>query len=361
MRDKILTALKNVIDPDLNRDIVSLNFVKEVTVEGSHADVTIELTTPACPMKDLLKRQAEEQILSVASIETCKVTMTAQTSSGTGVKSEVVEKSLGKVNNIIAIASGKGGVGKSTTTVNLAYSLAATGAKVGILDADIYGPSLRQMTNVEDPTQMDGEFIVPAKKDGISMITVSMFTDSGKAQMLRGPMVAQIIKQFLTQVSWGELDYLLIDYPPGTGDIQLTLSQLAPLSGAVIVTTPQEVALIDVRKAIDLFDALKVPVLGVLETMSYFVCDGCDKKHRIFKEGGAKKVASEYGFKLLGEIPIDPTIADCADSGNPAVVSKSNTLGAKAYIEAAGKIAAEQSIVNSNDEGILKQFSLGWR
>ena len=171
----------------------------------------------------------------------------------------------------------------------------------------------------------------------------------------------KLLDSSLTQVSWGELDYLFIDYPPGTGDIQLTLSQLAPLSGAVIVTTPQEVALIDVRKAVDLFDALKVPVLGVLETMSYFICDGCDKKHRIFKEGGAKKVSEEYGFKLIGEIPIDPTISDCSDSGEPAVKKYPDSLGAKAYADAAGKIAAEQSIVNVKDEGILKQFSLGWR
>ena len=218
-----------------------------------------------------------------------------------------------------------------------------------------------QMTKVSKPEETKGQMIVPPQFAGVKIISVAMFTDAKQAQMLRGPMVAQIIRQFLTQIEWGDLDYLLIDYPPGTGDIQLTLSQIAPITGAVVVTTPQEVALIDVRKAISMFDTLKVPVLGVVETMSYFVCDGCDKKHYIFREGGGKKVAKESGLPVIGEIPIDPRVATYSDSGSPLVVAASETVAAQAYIDAAGRLAAQQSIVSAKSEGALTHFKLEWR
>ena len=271
-----------------------------------------------------------------------------------------MKSALGEVKNIIAVASGKGGVGKSTTAVNLAYSLAQSGSKVGLLDADIYGPSLMQMTKVDKPQDTVGEMIVPPVFAGVKIISVAMFTEAGQAQMLRGPMVAQIIRQFLTQIAWGELDYLLIDYPPGTGDIQLTLSQIAPITGAVIVTTPQEVALIDVRKAISMFDTLKVPVLGIAETMSYFVCDGCDKKHYIFKEGGGRRVAEEHGLLLLGEVPIDRQVAEDSDAGKPMVLTSPQSLATKAYEEIAGQVAAQQSIVNLSSTDALTNFKLEW-
>ena len=359
--EAVLEVLKKVEDPDLHKDIVSLGFVKKVQIQGKKVSVIVELTTPACPVKDQLRDQCQEMILSLEGVEEAQVEMTAQTRSRKDNIPDLVKEALGGVKHIIAVASGKGGVGKSTSTVNLAYSLAQAGSKVGILDADIYGPSMMQMTKVSKPEETSGQMIVPPEFAGVKIISVAMFTDAKQAQMLRGPMVAQIIRQFLTQIEWGDLDYLLIDYPPGTGDIQLTLSQIAPITGAVVVTTPQEVALIDVRKAISMFDTLKVPVLGVVETMSYFVCDDCDKKHYIFREGGGRKVAAECGLPVIGEVPMDPKVATYSDSGSPLVVSAPETAAAKAYMDAAGKVAAQQSIVSAQSEGALTHFKLEWR
>lgn len=356
----IREALRVVEDPDLHRDIVSLGFVKDVSVAGRAITVTVELTTPACPVKDLLKAQCEEALKTLSGVETVTVNITAQTR-GPEVTAPAVAPSLGRVKNIIAVASGKGGVGKSTTAVNLAYALAKAGSKVGILDADVYGPSIPLMTKVGNPSQSIGNMVAPPEVEGIKIISVSMFGSGGKATILRGPMAAQIIKQFLSQVAWGELDYLIIDYPPGTGDIQLTLSQAAPITGAVIVTTPQEVALIDVRKAINMFETLKVPVIGVIETMSYFICDHCDKKHFIFREGGGPRVAGEHGLPMLGQIPIDSNVTTGSDEGTPVVLKDANSPAAKAYITAAGQAAAQLSILNQQDTGVLSHFSLEWQ
>ncbi len=358
--EQVKEALKVVVDPDLHRDIVSLGFVKSIVIKGKSVSVQVELTTPACPVKDLLREQCEKAIAQLEGVEEVAVEMTAQTRRNSTIP-DLVKDALGQVKHIIAVASGKGGVGKSTSSVNLAYALQQAGSKVGILDADIYGPSLMQMTKVDKPDQVDGQLIVPPTFAGVKIISVAMFTQAGQAQMLRGPMVAQIIRQFLTQVAWGELDYLIIDYPPGTGDVQLTLSQIAPITGAVAVTTPQEVALIDVRKAISMFDTLKVPVLGVVETMSYFICDNCDKKHFIFREGGGRRVADEHGLPLLGEIPIDPSVSALSDDGKPVVISAADSLVAKAYNEVAGQVAAQQSIVAAQSEGALTHFKLEWQ
>ncbi len=353
-------ALSVVQDPDLHRDIVSLGFVKDIRIEANKVGVTVELTTPACPVKDVLKSQCEEQLRKLPGISVVDVQITANIK-GTTISAPTVTASLGQVKNIIAVASGKGGVGKSTTAVNLAFALAKAGSKVGILDADIYGPSVPLMTGVSNPSESVNGMVVPPQVNGVKIISVSMFGSANKAAILRGPMAGQIIKQFLSQVAWQELDYLIVDYPPGTGDIQLTLSQAAPISGAVIVTTPQEVALIDVRKAINMFETLKVPVLGVIETMSYFVCDGCDKKHFIFRQGGGSRVAAEHGLPLLGEIPIEEGITAGSDSGSPIVLSNDNSLAAKAYISAAGQAAAQLSILNQKDLGVLTQFNFTWK
>ena len=259
----IRQTLTQVIDPDLHRDIVSLGFVKEIDVKGNGAKIVVELTTPACPAKDQMQKQIEELTLAIDGISEVDVVFTADTRARKTTLGADVLPALGRVKNIVAVASGKGGVGKSTTTVNLAYALAKAGSKVGILDADIYGPSIPLMTGVADPTETEGTMVVPPMVDGVKAISVAMFAQKGGAQLMRGPMTAQIIKQFLTQIAWGELDYLLIDYPPGTGDIQLTLSQMAPISGAVLVTTPQEVALVDVRKAIKMFSTTKVSARAI--------------------------------------------------------------------------------------------------
>ena len=358
VEDKIKEALKSVMDPDLHKDIVTLGFVKKITVTDGKADLLVELTTPACPAKDMLKKQIEEKTLLVPGVTSVAVDFSARVPRGGAAKGAEVQAALGQVANIIAVASGKGGVGKSTTTVNLALALAQAGSKVGILDADIHGPSIPMMTGVAQPTEQEGKMVVPPMAYGMKIISVEMFTPDGKANIMRGPMTSQIVKQFLTQIAWGELDYLLIDYPPGTGDIQLSLSQIAPLSGAVIVTTPQDVALLDARKAVTMFNTTKVPILGVVETMSYFVCDGCDKQHAIFKEGGGEKVALEHGVPLLSKIPLLPSVAEASDSGKPAVLS--DTPAAKAYKEAASTLASQLSIINMNAAG-LTEFSLDWQ
>jgi ATP-binding protein involved in chromosome partitioning len=358
--DAIKQALSKVYDPDLNKDIVSLGFVQDIQILGTLVKVKVELTTPACPVKEKLKQECEEAILAIPGIQKAEVEMTARTR-GRQIAQETKSSALGNVKNIIAVASGKGGVGKSTTAVNLAYALAAKGSRVGLLDADVYGPSVPLMTKAETPTGMHGQMVIPPVVDGIKIISIGMFASADKATILRGPMAASVIKQFLSQVFWDELDYLIIDYPPGTGDIQLTLSQIAPITGAVICTTPQEVALIDVRKAVTMFETLKVPVIGVVETMSYFICDGCTKKHYIFKHGGGHKYAEQLGVAFLGEIPIDQEVVQASDAGVPVVKSKPDLPAAKAYVDFSGAVAQQVSILHAQDVGILNDFTIVWK
>ncbi len=357
------TALSRVIDPDLHKDIVTLGFVRNIDIQGDHVALEVNLTTPACPVKEKLKAECETELLKIPGIAHATVTMTATaTRAAPTAATPVTIPALAGVKNILAVASGKGGVGKSTTAVNLAFALAKTGAKVGLLDADVYGPSIPKMVKITRPATVAGDsMMVPPEADGVKVISAAMFSTGDRAQILRGPMAGNVAKQFLTQVQWGELDYLVIDYPPGTGDIQLTISQTAPITGAVIVTTPQEVALIDVRKAIDMFKTLKVPVLGVVETMSYFVCDGCDKKHFIFRDGGGERLAREFGVAFLGGIPLDPAVAVGSDEGKPHVVAQPESTVAHAYTQASGMLARQVSILNAQNDGALEQFTLSWK
>lgn len=358
---QINTALSVIIDPDLNKDIVSLGFVRNIEITGSTVRLEINLTTPACPVKETFREKAEKALLEIPGIEKAVIEMTATTRS-TKPDTDARAPALRGVKNIIAVASGKGGVGKSTTAVNLAFALRQTGAKVGLLDADVYGPSIPKMIKIDTKASVaEGNIIVPPESDGIKLISVGMFNDGDKAAILRGPMAAGLIKQFLTQVAWGDLDYLIIDYPPGTGDIQLTLSQTAPITGAVIVTTPQEVSLLDVRKAISMFKTLKVPVLGVIETMSYFICDGCDKKHYLFNQGGGERLVREFGVPLLAGIPVDPMVSKGGDEGKPHVRDFPDSFTSKSYKEAAGAVAQQIAILSSNDDGGLSSFSLTWK
>jgi ATP-binding protein involved in chromosome partitioning len=358
--DSIKSALSSIMDPDLGRDIVSLGFVRNIVITGNDIKLDINLTTPACPVKDAMKAQAEEALKKLPSIGAVTINMTATTRGQVALAGSPIAASLGQVKNIIAVASGKGGVGKSTTAVNLAYALAATGSKVGLLDADVYGPSVPHMTRPDAPMQSNSNLINPPFAGGVKVMSIGLFAGGDKATILRGPMVSGVIKQFLTQVNWGELDYLIIDYPPGTGDIQLTLSQTAPITGAVVVTTPQDVALIDVRKAVAMFDTMKVPVLGVVETMSYFVCDGCDKKHYIFREGGGSKVAKEFGVSFLGEVPLEPAVATASDKGVPAVKANPGSAASRSYCEIAGGVASQVSIIHEAYKDALNQFTVVW-
>lgn len=268
---------------------------------------------------------------------------------------------LDAVRHIIAVGSGKGGVGKSTVSLNLALALKRQGYRVGLVDADVYGPSQQHMTRAERPTLSDDEKLIPPEYEGIKLISVAMFSEAGQAQMLRGPMATQLIRQFLGQVSWGDLDYMIIDLPPGTGDIQLSLAQMAPLSGAVLVTTPQEMSLIDVRKAVSLFKTMNIPLLGVVENMSYFICDSCDKKHFIFRRGGGAKLASEFSVPLLAEVPLDPRVAEFADEGKPAMVQLPESEPSKAYAVVAEKLSQHLSLQQKDASGALGYFLLEWK
>jgi ATP-binding protein involved in chromosome partitioning len=271
---------------------------------------------------------------------------------------------LRRVKNVVAVASGKGGVGKSTVAVNLAYGLAAAGAKVGILDADIYGPSVVKMTGITVESLWQDEqtgMVIPPEHENVKLISSAMFMKPTEAAILRAPMVSEMVRQFLSDVDWGELDYLIIDYPPGTGDIQLTLSQTAPLKGAIVVTTPQEVALDDARKAIVMFSTLNVPVIGIAETMSYFICDGCDKKHAIFREGGGARLAAEFGAQLLCQIPLTSEVALASDSGRPLIKNKDTISAAKeAFGVLVHKFEQEINVRNSAGEAPVTGFKLNW-
>jgi ATP-binding protein involved in chromosome partitioning len=320
----ILQALSNVQEPDLGKDLVTLNMVKDIAIDGDHVSFTIVLTTPACPMKDMMRTASENAVrLLVNKQAKVQVNFTANTSSNRKVGDQV----LSGAKNIIAVVSGKGGVGKSTVSANLALALAEGGASVGLMDADIYGPSVPMMFGVrgERPLmkEVDGKgMIVPLQKFGIKLMSIGLLVDEKSAVVWRGPMASSAIRQFVTDVDWGELDYLVIDMPPGTGDIHLTLMQLVPVTGAIIVTTPQNVALADAKKAIAMFGQaqVNVPVIGLVENMSYFTpAELPNNKYYLFGKEGGKHLASEYDLPFLGQIPLVQSIREGGDEGIPAM------------------------------------------
>lgn len=346
--EAIRTALAQIIDPDLGRDIISLGFLKEVTIEGDRVAVTIELTTPACPVKEQMKAQAEEIIRALGAREAA-VTMTARVVGGrTGAANAI----LPGVKNTIAVASGKGGVGKSTVAANLAVALAREGSRVGLLDADIYGPSAPLMFGLQgrrpDMYEAAGgeKKLVPLRAHGVSIISIGFLMESDQAVIWRGPMAAGAVKQFMTDVDWGELDYLLFDMPPGTGDIQLTLSQTIPLTGAVIVTTPQEIALADARKGLRMFERVQVPVLGIIENMSYFVAPDTGVEYDIFSRGGGEREAATLGVPFLGAIPLTIDTRRAGDDGTPIVALNPESQQAGAFRDVARALAARISVQN---------------
>src|SRR5438132_2906315 len=298
----VLDALKVVRDPDLNRDIVSLGFIKGLTVDGGRVAFTIELTTPACPVKDQMRDQARAAVLQVSGVESVDVQMSARVREAVG--ADGTRQSIPGVKNVIAVGAGKGGVGKTTVAVNLAIALAKLGGKVGIIDADIYGPNVPIMLGMKAQLATDGQKIIPAERYGLQVISMGFLTADDAPIIWRGPMLHGALQQFFREVRWTNLDYLVVDLPPGTGDVALSLSQTVPVAGAIIVTTPQQVSLADSRRAAAMYRKLNIPPLGVIENMSYFVCPECRHEADIFGHGGGETMAAELGLPFIGRIPI---------------------------------------------------------
>jgi len=343
--EQILKALSAIQDPDLHKDIVTLGFVKNVRIQNSHVSLDIVLTTPACPVKDQMQNEAKRILGTLPGVSTVDVNMTSSVTSG---QSSVKENYIPEVKNTIAVSSGKGGVGKTTVSVNLAVALAEAGAKVGLLDADIYGPNVPLMMGVKSPPaggQKDK--IPPAQNYGVKIMSIGFFVPEETPIVWRGPMIHGAIQQFLRDVDWGALDYLVVDLPPGTGDAQLSIAQLVPMTGAIIVTTPQDVALLDSRRGLAMFQKVHVPVLGIIENMSYFNCPHCNERTEIFSHGGGKKAAEKLGVPFLGEIPIETAIRAGGDEGRPILIAQPQSVVADIYRKVASAVAAQISIHNA--------------
>lgn len=338
----VLRALSTVADPELGRDIVSLHMVQDVVVSGGEVAFTLNLTTPACPLRSRLEEGAKAAVAALPGVQDVKV----KTGSNVfATRSYADAEVLQGVKNVIAVASGKGGVGKSTVAANLAVALAQSGAKVGILDADIYGPSMPLMMGIESDPKVEGEIVTPPVAHGVKVASLGFFYKGSTPLIWRGPMVAGAVRQLLTQFAWGELDYLIVDLPPGTGDASLTLAQTVPLGGVIVVTTPQDAALKIAMKALMMFRRLNVPILGVVENMSYFDCPHCGQRSYIFSTGGAKRMAKEADADYLGELPLDIAVREGSDSGLPVVAGAPASPQAAAFKEFAFRVAGMVSIV----------------
>jgi ATP-binding protein involved in chromosome partitioning len=341
-RDVILNALRAVNDPDLRRDIVALGFVKELTVADGRVSFQIELTTPACPVKDQMREQAVAAVQALPGVTDVQVQMTARVRSASA--PEKGGPPLPGVKNVIAVGAGKGGVGKTTVAVNLALALARLGTKVGILDGDIYGPNVPMMLGINTQLTTDGQRIVPAEKHGVQVVSIGFMTSDDAPIIWRGPMLHGAIQQFFKEVAWTDLDYLIVDMPPGTGDVALSLSQIVPVVGAVVVTTPQQVSLADSRRAVRMYEKLKIPTLGIVENMSYYACPNCHHEADIFGHGGGEGLAHDMSVPFLGRLPIYQPIREGGDSGVPIVVSEPDSVAARAFVTLAERAAAQVSI-----------------
>ncbi|MGC9503967.1 Mrp/NBP35 family ATP-binding protein [Baaleninema sp.] len=346
--ESVLNVLRPVQDPELQKSLVELNMIRNVAIEGGTVKFTLVLTTPACPLREFIVEDCEKAVRTLSGVEAVEVDVTAETPKQASLPDR---QGIDGVNNIIAISSGKGGVGKSSVAVNVAVALAQTGAKVGLLDADIYGPNGPNMLGLADAKVMvrqapDGkEVLEPAFNHGVKLVSMAFLIDKDQPVIWRGPMLNGVIRQFLYQVQWGELDYLIVDMPPGTGDAQLTLAQAVPMAGVAIVTTPQQVALLDSRKGLKMFEQLGVPVLGIVENMSYFVPpDLPDRQYDIFGSGGGEKTSEELGVPLLGRVPLEIPLREGSDEGVPIVVSRPESVSAKELTAVAKQIAAKVSV-----------------
>lgn len=345
--DEVMAAMRTVEDPEVASDLVALNIVRGAEVSGADVALTVVLTTPACPYRDEIEGRIREALGRISWIGRISLKFSAEVASNKG--SDGAAESLPGIRNAIAVASGKGGVGKTTVAVNLSVALARHGAKVGLLDADVYGPNVPIMMGVKgDPVTVQGQ-ISPLEAKGVKLMSLGLMLEDSTPVIWRGPMIAGALKQLLRDVAWGEVDYLIIDLPPGTGDASLTLAQLIPLAGAVIVSTPQEVALQDVRRSIAMFERLNVPVLGIVENMSYYIHVPTGERVEIFGHGGAARAAETLGLEFLGEIPLDPVIREGGDTGKPVAADESSPL-AGAFMRLAGKVAAGVSVRNLKEQ-----------
>jgi len=340
----VLDALRVIKDPDLGRDIVELGFVKNLTIDRDRVSFTIELTTPACPVKDQMRDQAQAAVRQIPGVGSVEVMITANVRSA--LAPDAGRAPIAGVRNILAVGAGKGGVGKTTVAVNLAVALARYGGRVGIIDGDIYGPNVPIMLGLQTQLATDGSKIIPAERYGIRVVSMGFLAQDEAPIIWRGPMLHGVLKQFFQDVRWGELDYLVVDLPPGTGDVALSLSQTVPVAGAIVVTTPQTVSLADTRRAARMYEKLNVPTLGLIENMSYFVCPSCGHESDIFGKGGGERMAEQLGVPFLGQIPIYEPIRVGSDIGVPIVIAEPESPAARAFLAAAERTAARVSIAS---------------
>jgi ATP-binding protein involved in chromosome partitioning len=341
----VLEALRAVKDPDLNRDIVTLKFVKDLRIDGGRVAFTIELTTPACPVKDQMRELARQTVAALPGVTDVAIEMTAQVRSTSNLETGKVP--VPGVKNIIAVGAGKGGVGKTTVAVNLAIALSQMGSRVAMIDGDIYGPNVPLMLGIQ--TQLTGDEhgkIIPAQQYGIQLVSMAFLTTDDSPVIWRGPMLHGVIQQFFREVRWENVDYLIVDLPPGTGDVALSLSQAVPVAGSVVVTTPQIVSIADTRRAVRMYQKLNVPALGLVENMSHFICPECRHESDIFGKGGGEALATELGVPFLGRVPIYEPIRVGGDTGVPITIAETGSAAAEAFRAAARQLAAQLSIAS---------------
>jgi len=346
----VLDALRAVKDPDLHKDIVALGFVKDLKLDGGRVAFTIELTTPACPVKDLMRDQARAAVSALPGVAAVDIEMTASVRSNA--RPELGRAPVEGVKNIIAVGAGKGGVGKTTVAVNIAVALARRGSRVALVDGDMYGPNVPIMLGLRTQLETDGKKIVPAERYGLQVVSMGFLTQDDVPVIWRGPMLHGAIQQFFRDVRWTDVDYLVVDMPPGTGDVALSLSQSVPVAGAVVVTTPQSVSLADTRRAIHMYRKLNIPTLGLVENMSHFVCPECGHESDIFGRGGGERLATELSVPFLGSIPLHEPIRRGGDEGVPIVIGEPDSAPARALVAAAERVAQQVSIASYSKRAI---------
>ncbi len=338
--EQVLGVLKRVQDPDLHKDIVSLGFIRNLKIEAGKVSFDMNLTTPACPVKDQMRDEATALVKGLPGVENVEIKMTSEVRQ----TPQLDKTALSGVRNIVAVGSGKGGVGKSTIAVNIAASLALAGARVGLLDGDIYGPTTPIMLGIDTAPKSVGNRMIPQEASGLKFMSMGLLVKSDQPLIWRGPMAHKALQQCLFDVDWGELDYLIVDLPPGTGDVHLTLAQAVPLTGAVIVSTPQDVGLRISMKTLRMFQQTRVPILGIVENMSYYICPHCNSKDPIFGQGGGSRAAEQLGIPFLGEVPLDIAIRTQSDIGKPIVMAQPDAPSARTLRAIAERVAAQVSI-----------------